>query len=78
VSPSNGVTEDKVKLMIVDGLKEYERTVVEPRHKETQLELGAIKALVQQGSGALKLGGFALSLGSFVWIVLQILHHVGK
>lgn len=72
--PSNGLTMDKVKLMIIEGLKEYERAVVEPRHSETQKELAAIKNLIQQGRGALTLGGGLLSLASAVWIVLQIVH----
>lgn len=72
------VTEDRVRVMITAGLKEYEREVVEPRHRETQSELSAIKNLIQQGSGALKLGGISLSIASFVWIVLQIVHHVGS
>ena len=74
--PSNGVTEDKVKLMIIDGLKEYEKSVVEPRHRETQNELGVIKNLVQQGKGAIALGGYSLTIASLVWIVLQIIHHL--
>lgn len=39
--------------MINTGLKEYEREVVEPRHRETQSELAAIKQIVQQGRGAI-------------------------
>ena len=70
------VTEDRVRVMITAGLKEYEREVVEPRHKETQGELASIKNLIQQGSGALKLGGISLSIASFIWIVLQIMHHM--
>ena len=70
------VTEDRVKVMITAGLKEYEREVVEPRHRETQGELTTIKNLIQQGSGALKLGGISLSIASFIWVVLQIVHHV--
>ena len=29
--------------MIIEGLKEYENRVIEPRHKETQGELAAIR-----------------------------------
>ena len=73
--PLNGITEDKVKLMIIEGLKEYENRVIEPRHKETQGELAAIKNLIQQGKGARILAGGLLSLGSAIWIVLQIAHY---
>ena len=83
--PSNGVSEDRVKLMIIDGLKEYERNVVEPRHRETQTdlasingELATIRGIVQQGKGALSLGGYMLSLASLTWLVLQIIHHFSQ
>lgn len=76
MGPQMGVTEDKVNLMISAALKAYEREVVEPRHKETQNSLDDIKRLVQQGSGAVKLGSALMGLGGFVWIVLQIMHHL--
>jgi hypothetical protein len=72
------ITEDRVKIMITDGLKEYEREVVEPRHVETQRELDIIKRLIQQGSGAVKFGSLCISAASLIWIVLQIIHHLGK
>ena len=74
--PTNSVSEDRVKLMIIEGLKEYERSVVEPRHRETQGELANIKGLIQQGKGAMRLGGYTLSAASLLWIVLQVIHHV--
>ena len=43
--------------MIIEGLKEYESRVIEPRHQETQGELAAIMNLIQQGKGARILAG---------------------
>ena len=74
----NPITEDRVKIMIIAGLEKYEKEVVQPRHEETQSELGEIKKLVQQGSGAMKLAAFTVSLGGFVWTVLQIIHHLER
>ena len=63
--------------MFMQMLKDYEVKTVEPRHRETQSELAAIKALVQQGEGAIKLGGVIFSIASFLWIVLQVVSFVG-
>ena len=72
------LTESEVRVLVTGELKTYERDVVEPRHKETQSELGEIKKLIQQGSGAMKLAAFTVSLGGFVWTVLQIIHHLER
>ena len=78
VVPIKYLTESEVRVLVTGELKTYEREVVEPRHRETQGELGEIKSLVQQGSGAMKLAGFIVSLGGFVWICLQIIHHLER
>lgn len=72
------VTLYEAEKMMTNMLKEYEREVVSPRHRETQDSIGEIKDLMSQGSGMLKLGGFMLSLASLVWIVIQIRQAVGK
>ena len=76
--PNNSLTEDRVKLMIIDGLKEYERKTVEPRHRETQGKLTDIENLIQKGRGMMMLGGGTLTIASLVWIVLQIVHHINE
>jgi hypothetical protein len=66
------VTEDKARLIVVDMLKDYEREVIVPRHAETQSELGEIKGIVNKGKGAALLASAVMSVGGFIWIVLQV------
>lgn len=58
--------------MMISMLAEYESKKVEPRHKETQGELAEIKEIVQQGRGMMRLAGWAGTIASIVWIVIQI------
>lgn len=71
------ITVYEADKMMTHMLKDYERDVVEPRHRETQNDLAEIKNLVQQGSGAAKLGGAMLTVASIIWIVIQIKTAVG-
>jgi hypothetical protein len=66
------ITRYEAEGMTTEALRRYEREVVEPRHVETQRDLGDIKKLVQQGSGMVKLGAILASAASILWIVLQI------
>lgn len=66
------ITLYEARIMMDAMLKNYEREVVEPRHKETQDSIGELKGLVQQGKGMRNLGAFLLTLGSIAWIAIQI------
>lgn len=77
------ITEDRVKIMIIEGLREYESKVVEPRDKRNNTlltdlteDVTKIKEWVQQGKGAMKLGGISVTVASFIWVVLQIVDRV--
>lgn len=70
------ITLYEAEKLMTTMLKDYEREIVEPRHRETHGELSEIKDLVQQGSGMLKLGGALASLAAVVWIFLQIVQAV--
>lgn len=72
------ITLYEAEKMMTNMLKDYEREMVQPRHRETQAAIGEVKSIIQQGSGMLKLGGFLLSLASLVWIVIQVKQAVGK
>ena len=56
------ISEDRCQNMINETLKDYERQIVEPRHKETQGELGEIKTIVSQGRGAIWTIGIVFTL----------------
>lgn len=66
------VTLFEAKELMTGMLKEYEREVVEPRHRETQDALADIKGIVQKGKGAAWLAGGLAGLASVCWIVIQI------
>jgi hypothetical protein len=66
------ITRYEAEKLMTIMLKEYERDIVEPRHKETQGSLAGIGELIQQGFGMLKLAGALGSIAATVWIVIQI------
>lgn len=70
MGPVNGVSEDRVKVLLNLGFAEYEREVGNPRHKENTRKLDSFKEVLdemndswQQLKGALL---FAKVIGSVV------------
>lgn len=68
------ISEDRCKVMIIEGLREYESKVVEPRHRETQRELGQIKNIVSQGRGAIWMIGILFTVVMAALEVYRVVH----
>lgn len=66
------ITRYEAEKLMTEALKQYEREVVAPRHRETQEALEEITDLVQQGAGAKKVGSVIVAFIGIIWIVLQI------
>lgn len=66
------ITRYEAEKLMTEALKQYEREVVAPRHRETQHALEEIADLVQQGAGAKKVGSVIVAIIGIIWIVLQI------
>lgn len=66
------ITEDRARLIMVDMFKDYETEIITPRHAQTQGKLADIEAIVNKGKGAIMLASAIISVGGFLWIVLQI------
>jgi hypothetical protein len=75
VGPPKYVTDAEVRNMITEGLKDYEKEVVEPRHKETQADLTDIKALINKAQGAFWAVGGAFTI---IFTIFKIVEAVKK
>lgn len=71
------VTLFEAKELMTEMLKDYEREIVEPRHRETQRDLAEIKGIMQGGKGAVYFGGILSGCAGIFWIVVQIVHALG-
>lgn len=68
------ISEDRCQNMINQTLKDYERQVVEPRHRETQGELSEIKAIVSQGRGAIWTMGILFTVVMAAFEIYRVAH----